>query len=205
MITLALLAGGRSTRMGRDKLLLPLAGRTMLQHLVEVGVAAGLPVIVCGRPAPAEWSLPAVRFLGDAQPDEGPLRGLEAALAVADEVLLLAGDLPWVTTADLLWLCRQSAAEHGVATTIAGQLQPLFSRYAATCRPLLAAELAAGRRSPRAVLGAGNFAQVEVPAAMASRLLDVDFPADFPADFPVDFPADFPVDFAADRQRLIGP
>ena len=179
MTTLALLAGGKSTRMGRDKALLPIAGGTLLMHLAEVGLAAGLQVVVCGRVAPAAWPLPAVRFLRDAQPDEGPLRGLEAALALGDEVLLMASDLPCVTMTDIAWLMAQPAAEHGVATRSEGQLQPLFSRYTAACRPLVAAELAAGRRSPLAVLRAGRFTQVEVPAVMAARLADVDTPGDW--------------------------
>ncbi len=182
MTTLALLAGGKSARMGRDKVLLPIPGRsgcTLLMHLADLGLAAGLQVVVCGRIAPAAWPFPMVRFLSDAQPDEGPLRGLEAALALGDEVLLMASDLPLVAVADLAWLLAQATAEHGVATIIEGQLQPLFSRYTAACRPLVAAELAVGRRSPLAVMRAGCFTQAEVPAAMAARLVDVDTPGDW--------------------------
>lgn len=179
MTTLALLAGGKSTRMGRDKALLPIGGRSLLTHLADVGLAAGLQVVVCGRRAPADWPLPTVRFVCDVQPYEGPLRGLEAALTFGDEVLLMAGDLPWVTVADLAWLMAQPIAEHGVATIIDGQLQPLFSRFTVACRPLVAAELAAGRRSPLAVLRAGRFTQAEVPAPMVAHLADVDTPGDW--------------------------
>lgn len=179
MTILALLAGGGSTRMGRDKALLPLGSTSLLAHLAGVGHAAGLAVVVCGRSQPADWPLADVRFVPDAVAGEGPLRGLEAALALADDVVLAACDLPCLTPADLTWLLAQTPAEHGVATRIEDQLQPLFSRYLRSCLPLVGAELAAGRRSPLAVLRAGRFTQAQPPPAIAARLRDADTPADW--------------------------
>ncbi len=178
-LALAILAGGASTRMGRDKAGLPLAGSTLLVHLATLGADAGLPVLVCGRPRPADWAGPAATFLVDAAPGEGPLRGLEAALAQAEEVLLLACDLPRLTAADLAWLLAAPTAVHGTAVYRDGQVEPLFSRYHAACRPLLAAQLAAGRRSPARLLATGTFARVEAPPAVAAHLVDVDTPDDW--------------------------
>jgi len=179
MMTFALLAGGRSTRMGRDKASLPVGHHTLLTHVAALGLAAGLRVVVCGRLAPPDWSLPEVLFLPDAQPCEGPLRGLEAALALGDEVLLTACDTPCLRLEAITWICAQSAAEHGVATVIDGQLQPLFSRYTAACRTLVEKELSVGRRSPLTVLKSGVFASATPPEAIAAQLVDADTPADW--------------------------
>ncbi len=176
---LALLAGGGSTRMGRDKAGLAHGGTTLLAHLVGLGAALGLRVLVCGRTRPADWSGPVARFLPDATPGEGPLRGLEAALAMADDVLLVACDLPRLTTAELAWLLAQAPGPCGTACLRGGRVEPLFSRYTAGCRPALAEELAAGRRSPQGLIARGGFARVEAPPEVAARLDDADTPEDW--------------------------
>jgi molybdopterin-guanine dinucleotide biosynthesis protein A len=177
VIALALLAGGGSTRMGRDKALLPVAGVPSLVRLAGLGAELGLPVLICGRDRPADWSGPAATFLPDAVAGEGPLRGLEAALARYDEVLLLACDLPLVRAADLAWLLAAASGPLGTACTRGGQIEPLFSRYRAACRSRLAAELAAGRRSPQRLIAGGGFALVAAPPDLAAHLDDADTPA----------------------------
>lgn len=179
MTTLAVLAGGGSTRMGRDKAALAHGGTTLLAHIVGLGAELGLPVLVCGRSRPADWSGPPAHFLPDATPGEGPLRGLEAALAMADDVLLVACDLPRLTSADLTWLLAQAPGTNGTACLRGGQVEPLFSRYAAACRPALAEELAAGRRSPQRLIARGGFARAEAPPEVATRLDDADTPEDW--------------------------
>lgn len=92
----AILAGGKSRRMGRDKALLPFGGRTFVEAIAEALRPLVRRVRVVGRaPAPP---------LGDTQPDLrpglGPLSGIHAALATAEasRVLVVACDLPLVTT-----------------------------------------------------------------------------------------------------------
>lgn len=179
MTTLALLAGGASTRMGRDKAGMLIGGQTALHHLAALGLAAGLPVVVCGRVAPPDWSLPKVRFVSDAQPGQGPLRGLEAALAVDDDVLATACDLPALELDAITWICAQVSAEHGVSTIIDGHLQPLFSRFTVACLPLIQKELSLGRRSPMAVIRSGTFTVAMPPLAIARQLADADTPDDW--------------------------
>ena len=170
--------------MGRDKAAMPIGEHTALQHLAALGLAAGLRVVVCGRAAPPDWPrsgepLAAVVFVPDAQPGEGPLRGLEAALALGDEVLLAACDLPLLQREAITWLCAQAPSEHGVATVIDGQLQPLFSRYSAASLPLVQRELSLGRRSPLAVLHSGIFTVATPPPDIAAQLADADTPGDW--------------------------
>lgn len=176
---LALLAGGGSTRMGRDKALMPVAGVPSLMRLAGLGAELGMPVLVCGRERPTDWTGPAARFLPDAVADEGPLRGLEAALTVHPDVLLLACDLPLIQAADLAWLCAAICGPYGTACTRAGRIEPLFSRYLVACRSRLAEELRAGRRSPQRLIAGGGFTLVAAPPDLAVRLADADTPADW--------------------------
>ena len=184
MTIFAVLAGGASTRMGRDKAAMRIGEHTALQHLATLGLAAGLRVVVCGRAAPLNWAvadgaLAEVCFLPDAQPGQGPLRGLEAALTLGDEVLLTACDLPALQLDALAWIGAQTPAEHGVSTSIDGQLQPLFSRYTVACLPMVQRELAQGRRSPLAILRSGDFTVAMPPPDIARQLADADTPGDW--------------------------
>ncbi len=178
---LAILAGGASTRMGRDKADLPYGGTTLLVRLATLGAELGLPVLICGRAQPPQWAGPTALFLNDAVTGEGPLRGLEAALGHADSVLLIACDLPLLTAADLTWLLAAPTAVHGTTVLRNGRAEPLFSRYHAACRPLIAAELASGRRSPARLLASGTFTRITAPYGLAARLADADTPGDWQA------------------------
>jgi len=68
------LAGGASSRMGRDKALLPWRGRTLLEEAVRTLTAAGAnPVLVSG-------DRPAYDHVPDVFPGRGPLGGLASVL-----------------------------------------------------------------------------------------------------------------------------
>jgi molybdopterin-guanine dinucleotide biosynthesis protein A len=92
------LAGGASSRMGRDKTALRLAGLTLLHRAVDTVRRAGGRALVIGPPRPAE-ALGFAAQIDDASlgPPAGPLRalccGLEAAGGTA---IVLACDVPLV-------------------------------------------------------------------------------------------------------------
>jgi molybdopterin-guanine dinucleotide biosynthesis protein A len=86
----AVLTGGSSRRMGRDKATLPIDGRAMAQRVAGAAVEAGAHrVVVIGQPVEG------LTHLADDRPGEGPLGGVVSALrwAGADPVVVLACDL----------------------------------------------------------------------------------------------------------------
>ncbi len=103
------LAGGRSTRMGRDKALIPLAGKPLIEHAVtklrricaEVSILSSNPALAAFAP-----------LVPDIHPGCGPIAGMAAALAhsVFDWNLFLPVDVPFLPTAFL---------DHWVRTTLA--------------------------------------------------------------------------------------
>ena len=92
------LAGGKSTRMGRDKALLDWHGRTLLDHMISLLSEAAHPVQVVGR-AP----------LPDQLPGLGPLSGIATGLEASstDANLFIAVDLPHLTADFLKYLRRR--------------------------------------------------------------------------------------------------
>ena len=79
------LAGGRSSRMGRSKAALEWHGSTLLRRVVGiVGRAVDGPVIIVRAPGQELPSLPdGVEVVEDAREGRGPLQGLAAGLAAA--------------------------------------------------------------------------------------------------------------------------
>jgi len=75
------LAGGASSRMGTDKALLELSGRTLLDRAVAVLEAAGAERVIVSGDRPGYDSV------ADIRPGLGPLGGLESVLAARGELL----------------------------------------------------------------------------------------------------------------------
>ena len=105
----AILAGGQSRRMGRDKASIIWQGETLLARTARVAQEAGFAVMVIGRERPDGWPLPDTRFVPDAYPGQGPLGGLATALEAANQdVLLLACDMPLLSVEAIAWLNGQT-------------------------------------------------------------------------------------------------
>ncbi len=128
----AVLAGGRSSRMGRDKAGLVVAGETLLARqlrlLAEVGIADRQ---VAFQPGNVRGLPPGVNAVTDRRPGLGPLAGLEACLRAAKSPLLLvlAVDLPNLTAGFLRRLLAQARPDRGVVPWRDGFAEPLVAIY----------------------------------------------------------------------------
>ena len=115
-VTAFVLAGGKSTRMGRDKALLEFRGRTLLTNAIELGRAVTDEVKIVGDPTKfAEFGT----VVEDIYPGRGPLGGIHAALKSSGTQLnLMVGvDLPLLEARFLKHLIA-SAAQSGAVVTV---------------------------------------------------------------------------------------
>lgn len=119
MISAILLAAGRSLRMGRQKVLLPYGGVTVIEHIVDVVKLGGADeiIVVTGhdaeRVSPVLGPLP-VQMVHNAAYDEGMLssvrQGILAAAPEAMAYLIVLGDQPAIrpeVVASLITAFRQ--------------------------------------------------------------------------------------------------
>lgn len=173
-ITAAVLAGGRSMRMGVDKTLLTFEGEALVARVVETvsGVCAHA-MVVTNRPEALEAAgLPeSVAVHTDEIAYQGPLGGLATALANASDewVLAVAADMPWLEpdVVRALWAARGDA-RIVVPVTEKGP-EPLLALYHTSCLGPARRALASGRRRLVAI-----FADVPVREVPVERLRDVD-------------------------------
>ena len=130
----AVLAGGRGSRLGGAKALAPLGGEPLISRPVAAARAAGLDAIVVAK---ADTALPDLPVLVEPAEPTHPLVGLVAALEHADApVIAVACDQPWITP-ELL----RALADHDGPALAVGQ-EPFPGRYEPAQLPVLRAALA---------------------------------------------------------------
>jgi molybdopterin-guanine dinucleotide biosynthesis protein A len=196
-VTGIVLAGGRASRFGRDKLAEPLDGRPLLHHAIASLAGLVAEILVVASPAGAAPALPRaelgeipIRLVRDPEPFGGPLVGLAAALEVTTTpaALLVGGDMPSLRPAVLAALL--SALDERdlelVLLESPGRVQSLPAALRSTA--LRSAGQAALRQGERALRAAyGRVRGGTIPLADWTRLdperqslRDVDTPADLP-------------------------
>ncbi len=155
-----ILAGGGSTRMGRDKALLEVAGKPMVEWVAGALAASATEVMIIGRSG-GEGGLAAVP--DDRPARRGPLAGLATALrrAGARPVLLVAVDQPWVRSSTLGALLDLAGPVHAVVPIDGGARQVTCGVYPAAWAGRAAAEDEAGG-SIQSLLDELPFRRVEV-------------------------------------------
>lgn len=144
----AILAGGRSRRMGTDKALLPLDGTTLIGHVIARLRPVVPKIVIVGGNAGAYRRF-AIPVIPDPRPDEGPLAGILTALMNVDASLVFccACDMPFLETALVGRLL--DLAEPGVAAVvprILGEPEPLCAVYTRAALAAIKTEFAAGER-----------------------------------------------------------
>lgn len=147
-----ILAGGKSSRMGQDKALVPYQGVPMLQRVYQVAAACSSEVYVL-TPWIERYQhiLPAnCRSLQESQPGEGAMVGLKQGLTeiTADWILLLACDLPLLNVEILQnWMNQLDQVTPSIMAVVPKRSvywEPLCAFYRPQVRDNLAAFLQAG-------------------------------------------------------------
>ncbi len=106
-VTVFILAGGKSTRMGVDKAFVEYDGRTLLARALDLARSVTPDVSIVGGP---EKFAPFAPVVEDIFRDCGPLGGIHAALrsSLTELNLMLAVDTPFISWAFLQYLISQA-------------------------------------------------------------------------------------------------
>lgn len=180
-----LLAGGRSTRMGRDKAALDWQGRPALERAFELLAECTDRAFVSLRADQAGEPLRASRpHIVDGDTGSGPIAGIAAAQAAFPGAawLVLACDLPFVDAAALRHLlARRDRSRLATAYRSAhdGLPEPLCAIWEPASREPVLEFIAAGRHCPRKFLIQSGAALVDLPTPQA--LDNVNTPAELDA------------------------
>jgi len=147
--TIVLQAGGKSTRMGTDKALVPFRGATMIEAILEAVHPLEQDVVLISN-RPADFERLGLPVHADVIPDWGALGGLYSAVyhAGRDWCLVLACDMPFVDLGLIRYMAGLTPGCDAVIPRIAddGFTEPFRAFYHKRCLPPIRAAIATGRR-----------------------------------------------------------
>lgn len=133
-VSVAILAGGQSRRMGQDKSFADLAGRPLFEHTLERVSRLGLPVhIITNTPERyAPYSLP---MYADAILGKGSLGGIYTALLTSQTpwTLCVACDMPFLDVSLMEYLLAQRGECDAVVPVVDERAQGLHALYNQSC------------------------------------------------------------------------
>jgi len=186
-----ILAGGQSSRMGRDKALLEIDGVTLLARQIQLVRSLGATDILISARAEANYSAPSCRILRDELLDAGPLAGIARGLDEMREPLLLvlAVDMANLHAEFLKQLHAECREGVGAVPKVGDLIEPLAAFFpkaaAAVLRDMLTSAKAGSvpgvKHFSQACVAAGLAQFVTVPSTEADCLKSWNTPGDLPA------------------------
>lgn len=189
-VSAIVLAGGRSSRFGRDKLAEPIDGRPLLHHAIDAVRPPATEVLVVLAPDAPPPATPGVIVVRDPAPFEGPLAGLLAGLHATREraVLVVGGDMPDLLreVGEMLLGELDEAGVEAVVLEHDGRARPLPMVVRRDAALAAATRLIAGGERRLGALPEALTATVVAEAAWRAldpdgrSVRDIDTPADLP-------------------------
>ncbi len=130
-VTVAILAGGRSSRMGTDKAFVRVLGRPLIEDVLAQLEGVGSETLIVTNRA-EDYRYLGVPLFGDVLPDKGALGGLYSALHAASRphVLCVACDMPFMVRPLIDHLLRLAPEGDAVVPRLGGEAEPFRAVYA---------------------------------------------------------------------------
>ena len=158
-----ILTGGGSRRMGRDKAMLPLGDKTMLQYLIDK-YSASLGEVAVSVNKKSRFPFEGAGEIVDPYPDMGPLNGIVSAFAEYenDMIFVTGTDLPFGEPKLALRLAElMGEADACIMRRGKKGFEPLFAIYRRVCGEKADECLTQGKKSIRDLLEMINVRYVD--------------------------------------------
>lgn len=136
--TSIVLAGGKSTRLGKDKIVELIGGVSLLQRVLSRLATFSTEIILViaqGQSKPPHTLPLETRVIEDVLPDAGSLGGIYSGLMASSSVhnIIVACDMPFLDVSLLQYLLALSPSYDVVVPRVGGYLEPLHSVYSRDC------------------------------------------------------------------------
>ena len=144
-VSAAIMAGGKSKRMGQDKAWIELDGEPIIRRVANVlALVADEVIVVANDPRYAALGL---RVVPDKFPDGGALGGIATGVSAAshDRVLVAACDMPFLSAEVWRVLLDHRYEADVVIPRIGGEYETLHALYTKACLAPMERALGAGK------------------------------------------------------------
>jgi len=136
-MTSIILAGGRSSRLGRSKALQVIEGKSLIQWVVDRLAILSTEIVVAtadGEPIPCTSAV-MIKTVSDVYPGKGPLAGIYSGLraSTSPQAIVVGCDMPFLSVGLLDYMSRISVESDVVVPRIEDKVEPLCAVYSRSC------------------------------------------------------------------------
>ncbi len=157
MMTAIILAGGKSTRLGRSKAHETIGNESLLCHVIHILTPLTSEIIVVTAQGQGDLRIPSqpdVRSTVDLYQGRGPLAGIHSGLiqASSSSSFVVACDMPFLNQRLLHYMMGLAPDFDIVIPRVDGRLEPLHAVYSKACLPQIEKLLEEGTLSLNALI-----------------------------------------------------
>jgi molybdopterin-guanine dinucleotide biosynthesis protein A len=136
-MTSIVLAGGKSSRLGRNKALQIIDGRSLIQRVIDSLATLSTEIIVVtahGEAIPC-YSAVQIETVADIYPEKGPLGGIYSGLmsSRSSRAVAVGCDTPFLSASLLRYMTQVRSMYDVVVPRIKNKLEPLCAVYSESC------------------------------------------------------------------------
>ncbi len=135
MVTSIVLTGGKSSRLGKDKALEGIGGKSLIQLVVQRLTLISNQILIVGSSYQFDFPVNcSLEYREDLHPGKGPLGGIYTGLVVSKSFynLVVACDMPFLNVELLRYIIKLSPGFDAVIPRV-GRIQPLHAVYCKSC------------------------------------------------------------------------
>jgi len=144
-VTSIVLAGGKNLRLGRNKTLETICGKTLIERVIErLRLITSRILVVTSQEQPVFAFTGEIEVLADIYPGKGPIGGIYTGLLASPSLysVVVACDMPFLNTELLSYMIELSPGFDAVVPRLEeGMLEPLCAVYSRSCLGVMKAEL----------------------------------------------------------------
>jgi len=161
-LSVVVMAGGKSSRMGTDKSFVPVLGRPMVEHVLGKVLDLGQETIIIAN-EPENYRYLGLPVFSDLQKNCGPLGGIFTALSVTTHpyILVVACDMPWLNPSLLEFLLSLRVTADVIVPRWNDYPEPLHAVYSKSCLGPVEQNIQAGNLKTISFYGEVNVRYVD--------------------------------------------
>lgn len=141
MTTGIILAGGKNSRMGRNKAFIQIRGIRIIDNTIDIFKRIFKEVIIVTN-NPEDYEYTKLRLVKDKIPDKGSLGGLYSGIEAAKykKCFVVACDMPYISEELIRYIISLEGYDI-VVPKVSGRLEPLFASYTKSCSDCMREQL----------------------------------------------------------------
>jgi len=178
-LTVILLAGGKSNRMGEDKGFLTFRGKTFCEHIIAAALPCCNELIIVANDQ--RYSQFGYKVVADNYKNAGPLAGIEAGLTASESELnlILSCDNPLISTDLLKNMIENNKTGHISIFTNNKQIQPFPGLYPSHLIGALSKALDKGNNKLIQFIKDQKHQQLTLPDSFKHQIININHKTDY--------------------------